>query len=446
MKRIYFGTDGIRGPFGGPVINEDFATRLGEAVGQWIGGSGTVLIGRDTRASGVALSNAIGVGLSMAGLNPISLGVVPTPAVARAVRDGDAVLGVVVTASHNPAGDNGIKFFLSDGTKLSDEQEVAIEGLVAESTAAKIVQYCDHDGAKAAYIETMGQHLPVGSLQGWKIVLDTANGAAAETSPAVLSALGAEVILIGGTPDGININAGVGSEHPEQMATAVAAHGARLGIAHDGDGDRCIFCDEKGIVLDGDEVLTLLAVDGISHDDLPENTLVITVQSNLGVDAAVQAAGGRVLRTDVGDRYVSESMRRHGAGLGGESSGHLICHKIGPSGDGLGAALLVLQVMQRTGLPLSELRQKLVKFPQRSGAVKVAFKKPLPDCPTLSAVIRALELELADRGRVLVRFSGTESKLRLLIEGPDEVTVETGYARLAAAAAVDLELLPNHHG
>ena len=324
---------------------------------------------------------------------------------------------------------------------MTDAQELEIENLLPEFAAIGPLDLGEDNRARPAYEQKMRQHLAPDALTGWKIVLDTANGATVHTSATVLRALGAELIQIGSTPDGVNINAEVGSEHPDKMAAAVVKHGARLGIAHDGDGDRCIFCDETGAVLDGDEVLTLLAVDGIKHGDLAQSTLVITVQSNLGVDAAVKAAGGRVLRTDVGDRYVGEAMRKHGASLGGESSGHLICPRMGPSGDGLGAALLVLQVMQRTEQPLSVLRKGLVKFPQQTGALKVAKKIPLPDCPALTAQILALESELGEQGRVLVRYSGTEAKLRLLIEGPDDATVADGYTRLRDAAAADLEIV-----
>jgi phosphoglucosamine mutase len=250
------------------------------------------------------------------------------------------------------------------------------------------------------------------------------------------------LVVIGDEPDGTNINDGVGSEHPEQLAKAVKRHGARVGVAHDGDGDRCVLCDETGVVLDGDEVLALLGVHALRKNELPNQLLVVTVQSNLGVDSAIRSAGGRVLRTDVGDRYVAECMRREGAGLGGESSGHIICDEVGPTGDGLGAALRVLRVMHDTGKPLSELRQILQKFPQRTGALRVAEKRPLADCANLEQTIAAVESEMGDRGRVLVRYSGTEPKLRLLIEGPDHASVDSGYERLAQAAARDLSVVP----
>ena len=443
MKRDYFGTDGVRGPYGGPVVNEAFAFRLGQAAGKWAGGHGRVVIGRDTRASGGSLVRAVAAGLAAAGLEPVSLGVLPTPAVAGAVRAEGAVLGVVVTASHNPAADNGIKFFAGTGIKLTDADEVRIEQLMPaqESGELPIVAVPENRAAVAGYIAAASALLPAQSLAGWKIVLDTANGATALTSPVVLRALGAEVFSVGDKPDGGNINDGVGSEHPEKLAAKVLATGARLGIAHDGDGDRCILCDEHGQVLDGDEVLTLLAVHALGKGTLAAGTLVVTVQSNLGVDAAVTAAGGRVVRTSVGDRYVIERMLADGAKLGGESSGHIICAEIAPTGDGLVAALKVLEVMIATGRPLSELRTAMKKFPQATRNLKVRQRRELSACAVLTAEIAALERELGAQGRVLVRFSGTEAKLRLLVEGPAEPVVRAGIERLATAAGTDLEVL-----
>lgn len=440
MKRNYFGTDGVRGPYGGPVVNESFAARLGEAAGRWIGGRGRVLIGRDTRASGESLMKAVAAGLVAAGLEPVSLGVVPTPAVARAVRLSGATLGVVITASHNPAGDNGIKFFAGTGIKLTDDDEARIESLLPAEPCAPPVELPVYDAA-ADYVASASSLLPVKALAGWRIVLDTANGATASTSPAVLRALGAEVIGIGAEPDGLNINAGVGSEHPEKLAEKVRTSGARLGIAHDGDGDRCIVCDETGSILDGDEVLTLLALHALSEGRLAASTLVVTVQSNLGVDAAINAAGGQVARTAVGDRYVIERMLASGATLGGESSGHIICADTSPTGDGLVAALKVIEVMLSRGRPLSELRKGLKKFPQITRNLKVRERRELAACPELVRVISELENELGKQGRVLVRFSGTEAKLRLLVEGFSDEVIGAGLERLVRAAGVDLQVV-----
>lgn len=438
--RRYFGTDGVRGPFGGPVVNESFAERLGYAVAVWSGKKGRALIGRDTRASGPVLEAAVARGLKAGGVEPVSVGVVPTPAVARAVRTDAAALGVVITASHNPAADNGIKFFGAGGVKLTDSEEAAIEGILPETLSVPAVTLSLRE-AGAAYIAAAARLLPPAALTGWRIVLDTANGASCGTSPVVLRTLGADVIGIGDAPDGQNINAGVGSEHPRLLAARVQATGARLGIAHDGDGDRCVLCDEEGTVLDGDEILTLLAIHALARGTLANRTLVVTAQSNLGVDAAVQAAGGRVIRTAVGDRYVTEGMRTEQATLGGESSGHIICSDISPTGDGLVAALKVIEVMLATQRPLSALRQALKKFPQLTAALTVREKRPLETLPTLAAASRAVERELGSHGRVMVRYSGTEPKLRLLVEGPDPASVQAGLARLEAAARADLDVV-----
>ena len=443
MTRKYFGTDGVRGPFGGPIINEEFAARLGFAAARWLNGQGRVLIGRDTRASGVALEQAVARGLRAGGAEPISLGVVPTPAVARAVVKQKADLGVVITASHNPAADNGIKFFGPNGVKLTDSDEVKIEselegyraGLPVEQKIATLA------GAAQDYVSVTGALLPMNALAGWRVVLDTANGATCCTSPTVFRALGAEVIGLGCTPNGQNINAAVGSEHPEQLAARVQATAARIGVAHDGDGDRCVLCDEHGEVLDGDEILTILGTHALRQGRLVRQTVVITVQSNMGVDAAIASAGGRVSRTAVGDRYVVERMLEEGAMLGGESSGHVICAEISPTGDGLVAALKVIEVMLATGKPLSELRRVLAKYPQLSVALRVREKKPLADMPRLNAAIHTLEEQLNGKGRVLVRYSGTEAKLRLLVEGPTDAIVSAGIQSLETAVRAELVVL-----
>jgi phosphoglucosamine mutase len=452
MTRKFFGTDGVRGPYGSPAMNEDLAWRLGAAAGRFARAqahfnSPRVFIGRDTRASGPALEQALAEGLLSEGLQPASLGIVPTPVVSLLTRSSGAALGVVITASHNPAADNGIKLFGLSGLKLTDEEELRIEQLLV---AERVNVWPKGHGltAAATYPDPLGRYLklttallPARSLAGWKIVLDTANGAACVSSRQTLETLGASLTLIGHEPDGQNINADVGSQHPERMCRQVRAAGARLGVAHDGDADRCLLCDEHGKVLDGDEILTMLALHALKHGRLAANTLVITVQSNLGVDAAVQAAGGRVSRTQVGDRYVIERMLAEGAVLGGESSGHVICSEISPTGDGLVAALKVIEVMLATGRPLSELRRALVKFPQLTEALTVREKKPLESLRALPAAIRVVENELGAGGRVLVRYSGTEPKLRLLVEGPTETLVQSCMHRLEAAARADLEVL-----
>ncbi len=452
MKRQYFGTDGVRGPYDGPVINTAFAWRLGAAAGRWLKesrqrkaetGKLVVLIGRDTRFSGPALERAVAAGLADEGLASVSLGVVPPPAVAQAVRAQAAALGVVITASHNPATDNGIKFFGPAGAKITDEEECQIERHL-ESVEKPAGGSPDEAplptlaSAAQDYIQAASSLLRSSSLEGWRIVLDTANGATCVTSPAVLRALGATVIGLGNAPDGRNINAGVGSEHPEQLGAAVRATGARLGIAHDGDGDRCLLCDETGELLDGDEILTLLAVHALRSGTLAKNTLVVTEQSNRGVAAAVKTAGGCVLRTPGGDRYVNERMRAEGGMLGGESSGHIICADVSPTGDGLVTALKVMGVMLTTGRPLSELRRLLRKSPQLATTLPVKEKRPLETLPAVQAAVCAIEAELGEHGRVLVRYSGTEPKIRLLVEGENAAQVQACLDRLAAAVRMDL--------
>lgn len=455
--RKYFGTDGVRGPYGSDLMNEGFAFRLGAAAARFAQARGAargsrVLIGRDTRSSGPSLENALAAGFAAEGLKPVSLGVVPTPAVSLAVRAEQTPLGVVLTASHNPAADNGIKFFGPNGVKLTDDEEAEIEAHLRDDAPFALEPSKSGSGTATAtaaigpdafdalglYVASASKLLPPKSLVGWKIVLDTANGAACETSRIVLEKLGADLVLLGNKPDGTNINDQVGSQHPERMAAAVRAQGGKLGIAHDGDADRCILCDESGSVLDGDEILTILAVHALRHDRLARKTLVVTVQSNLGVDAAIAAAGGKTERTPVGDRYVTERMRELGANLGGESSGHVICAEIAPTGDGLAAALRVIEVMLATGQPLSVLRDSLRKFPQRSKAIAVREKKPLENLTQLPAAIRAIETELGPRGRVLVRYSGTEPRIRLLVEGPTDEIVTAALQRLETATRAEL--------
>jgi phosphoglucosamine mutase len=443
-SRKYFGTDGVRGPYGSATMNEEFAWRLSVAAARWLQGngiaSGRVLIGRDTRISGASLAQALADGMAHGGFQPVSLDILPTPAVSRAVRTEGAVLGVVVTASHNPAADNGIKFFGANGIKLTDEEEALIETfLPASRTDTKVAQWTKID-AVANYLESMKGILPA-TLEGWKIVLDAANGATVHTSSQVLRSLKAEVVAIGSEFDGVNINRDVGSEHPEKMCAAVKHHGARLGVAHDGDGDRCVLCDEHGKVLDGDEILTILALHALKQGKLANKTLVVTVQSNLGVEAAVTAAGGHVVRTPVGDRYVIERMLAEAASLGGESSGHVICSDISPTGDGLVAALKVIEVMLVTGRPLSELRRGLAKFPQLSSALTVREKRPLESLRAVQSAIKGVEDELGKAGRVLVRYSGTEPKLRLLVEGPTQAAIQSAMDKLVAAVRSELNVI-----
>lgn len=444
MSRQYFGTDGVRGPYGGPLINEDFAERLARAAGAFFreksGGQLTrAVVGRDTRASGEPLSEAIVAALVAAGLEVCDAGVVPTPAVAGAMEDLDAGMGVMITASHNPANDNGIKFFGAGGRKLTDGEELEIEnflGLADLPTAPG--GWAGPSPVGGGYADRMQAVLPEGCLGGWRIVVDAAHGATAVTTPRVLAALGAELQLLGNAPDGANINDGVGSQHPQAMVDAVRRTGATLGIAHDGDGDRVVLCDETGFLLDGDDLLAILGLHALGHGTLPHDTLVATIQSNLGLDRALEKAGGKVVRTNVGDRYVVDEMVRGGFGIGGESSGHVVLLDLGKTGDGLATALKVIEVMLATGKPLSELRQCWTKFPQVSATLRVQRKIPLPDLAAFSDALARAEAGLGANGRVLVRYSGTEPMLRFLVEGEDAVRIEMLLQSLKQAAAADL--------
>lgn len=443
MSRRLFGTDGVRGPYGSPAMNENLARCLARAAAAYFqrtsGEPQRVIIGRDTRASGESLSAAIITALVECGLEVCDAGVAPTPAVAGSMSGLRADFAIVVTASHNPASDNGIKFFSEGGRKLTDKEELGIERrLEGEGPKNRSGGFMRQADVSAVYAEQMGKILPPDSLKGWSVVVDAANGATALTTPQVLIALGAELVLLGHRPDGGNINDGFGTQHPAAMAEAVQSSGARLGIAHDGDGDRVVLCDETGSLLDGDDVLAILAIHALRGGSLKHRTLVATVQSNLGLDRAVEGAGGRVIRTDVGDRYVIEEMRRGGFTLGGESSGHLVLLDLSPTGDGLASALKVIEIMRSTGEPLSRLRQCWQRFPQASSSLVVRRKIPVEELVLLPEAIADAQATLGPRGRVLVRYSGTEPKLRLLVEGEDPVPVYRCLKSLQSAAVAEL--------
>lgn len=445
----YFGTDGIRGTYGDRFINPDFAYRFGVAVAEYLSQTKSnsqlrAVMGRDTRKSGTQLVDAIIRGLNSRGVFVQDIGVVPTPAVAKVLLANDADIGVAVTASHNPAADNGYKLFDRYGCKLSDVDEDAIEsrieGAVTPCSDASTIQTEVLDGS-AFYVDSMASLLHPGCLSGWKIVLDLANGATAQTSPEVFRRWGAEVIAIGDQPDGLNINSGVGSEHSDLFCKAVLEEGARLGIAHDGDGDRIVVCDENGTVLDGDVLLCLYALHALETDALRNKTLVATIQSNLGLDHAVKAAGGRVLRANVGDRHVAEMMRKEGSNIGGESSGHIIFSDHATTGDGLLAAAKLLELLLDSDQPLSQLRTRVELFPQATVNLKVVEKLPIEELPALNSAINEANDAFGEEGRVLVRYSGTEPKLRMLAEGRDRALVKQILKDLIAAAKKELDII-----
>lgn len=445
----YFGTDGIRGRFGDDQINPSFAYRFGAALGEYLAANYSnaplnVIIGRDTRMSGPCLVDAITQGFNSKSIYVHDLGIVPTPAVAQAVLENEGQLGIAVTASHNPHTDNGLKLFDSNGFKLSPREEEVIEDLIdAQSAPAgelPLPSSYPLDGA-AHYINYQRSLLDQNCMNGWKIVIDLANGATCETTPAVFRQWGPELITIGDNPDGENINRGVGSEHPELLGQAVRTHGANLGIAHDGDGDRLIVCDDKGEVVDGDIVLGLLGIDALRSGSLGSKTLVATIQSNLGLDAAIRAAGGAVERTDIGDRNVASRMRELGSNIGGENSGHIIFSDCSTTGDGLLAAIKLIDLMCRSGRKLSDLRDEVALFPQFSSSLKIREKRPLESLSRLSSAVAQIEAQFGDEGRVLIRYSGTEPKLRLLVEGPEAGAVEAALRSLENAVKQDLDVI-----
>lgn len=435
MKRRYFGTDGVRGRFGEDPITPAFAEKMGRALVLALGGSPTIAIGRDTRGSGPALEQALARGIVSAGGNVKLLGVLPTPGVAAFVTSQKMDAGAVISASHNPAQDNGIKFFSADGFKLPDEAEAKIESLLeGQSDTRSNGKTETIEGAGAMFVDHALRSLPKGfRLDGLNIAVDCANGASFETTPAALRTLGAEAHIFHASPDGANINENCGSTVAGEISRLVKETGAQVGLSHDGDADRLLLCDETGNPLDGDELLAIAGLDLLERGGLAGKTIVATVMSNLGLDELFEARGGKVVRTAVGDRYVLEAMRAGGYALGGEQSGHMIFLRHGTTGDGLVSALQILRVMKESGKPLSELRRALTKYPQAQRAVKVSSKPPLEELPQVQSAIHAAEEALAPRGRVLVRYSGTEPKVRILLEGREAGLLEDHADRIASA-------------
>lgn len=455
-----FGTDGIRGKAGVFPIDSATARHLGRAAGQILATapdrgetSRLAVIGRDTRESGPELEAAIAWGLAAAGYNVRLAGVIPTPAVALAVTRAKAAFGVVVSASHNPFEDNGIKFFGADGYKLRDETESEIEALLfsllqeresAGSAAPDESRIAGFPEAEEDYIEyaasTVWSGGDLSPLAGLTIAIDLSNGASYRTSPEILRRLGAGVHAFHDAPDGININADCGCTHPSRIEALTRETGADVGIAHDGDADRVVLCDETGSALDGDDVLAIVALHRLANGGLKDNTVVSTLMSNAALDRLLAENGGRLIRANVGDRYVIDEMRRGGYEIGGEQSGHLIFRPHSTTGDGIVAALQVLAILRETGKPLSELRKILKKYPQAQVNVKVRKKPPLSGLPAVANVISAVENELDGDGRVLVRYSGTEALLRILVEGPSPESITEQAQRIAAAVESEIGL------
>ena len=443
-----FGTDGVRGVANLEPVTAETALKLGRAAAHVFTQAGThradhrpiIVIGKDTRLSGYMLENALAAGVMSLGVDVFLLGPLPTPGVAYLTRTLRADAGIVLSASHNSYEDNGIKFFRHDGYKLDDEIEQRIESLVFSGeienirpTAGKIGQARRIDDALGRYVEHAKSSFPKGlTLEGIHIAVDVANGAAYKSTPWILRELGATTSVFHDKPDGRNINANCGSTHPEEIARLVRETGAHIGISHDGDADRLILCDEKGHIVDGDEILAITAVDHIRRGTLAKNTLVATVMSNFGLDDTLRAHHGRVLRTKVGDRYVIEAMLANDLNIGGEQSGHLIYRDHSTTGDGIVAALQILRIMAESGKPLSELKRVLHKYPQAQRNLRVREKRPIEDMPEILAAIEQAEKSVQGAGRVLLRYSGTEPKIRLLIEGRDAANIETHADHIAS--------------
>jgi phosphoglucosamine mutase len=441
VAKKYFGTDGIRGRVGDHPITAEFMLKLGWAAGRVLASKGgkLVIIGKDTRISGYLFESALEAGLISAGIDIRLLGPMPTPAIAYLTRTLHASAGIVISASHNAYADNGIKFFSGEGTKLADEVELAIEAelgkpmvTVNSAQLGKAERVADAGGR---YIEFCKSTIPLSmSLKGLKVVVDCANGATYHVAPSVFDELGAEVISIGTEPDGLNINRDCGSTRPEHLQKIVLEQQADVGIALDGDGDRVLMVDHQGVLVDGDELLFIIALSRQAHGALHAG-VVGTLMSNLGLEHALREHNIAFQRARVGDRYVLELLRQNGGQLGGESSGHIICLDRTTTGDGIVSALQVLAAMVQTGKSLAELKSGMKKYPQHMINVPVGGAIDLDSQPTVQAAVKSAEQRLAGRGRVLLRPSGTEPVVRVMVEGEDEQTVREEADNLATVVA-----------
>jgi phosphoglucosamine mutase len=438
-----FGTDGIRGVAGTPPLDPPTVARIGAALVRALNAHAPVslVIGRDTRESGGWIEAELARGAVSQGAVVTSIGVAPTPVVAYCARAGNFDLGLVISASHNPYGDNGIKVFSGRGEKFGLLQERVVEDIVADTSwvvrdAAPSMAPAD---LIAAYVAHVRGVLPdAGPLRGARIALDLANGATTTTAGRVLRDIGFDVIERGDAPDGRNINLGCGSTHPEALSALVVERGCRLGIAFDGDGDRAIFVDHRGRVVDGDAILFLCALRLKRHGLLTHNTVVATVMSNIGLELALAERGLHLVRTPVGDRHVMEEMRQHGYVLGGEQSGHVILSEHLFTGDGLATALAVLRVMAESGRELADLAGELVTYPQVLVNVPVRERRDVATVPAIVEAMARVEADLEGRGRLLIRYSGTEPLLRIMIEGPDHAAIAAMARDIAGVVSAEL--------
>ena len=445
MTRL-FGTDGVRG-VANSELTPELAFRLGRAAAIYFGRETTtpkIIIGRDTRLSGTMLEAALAAGICSAGGNAHLLGVIPTPAVSFLTEKLKANAGIVISASHNPFEDNGIKFFSKTGHKLPDAVEDEIEAIVAAPidyektpTGSSVGQVIVESDMAELYIQHIVNSADT-ELDGLKVVIDCANGANSEIGPEILRRLGAEVITMFNEPNGININNGCGSTHMEALQAKVVECGASVGIANDGDADRCLAVDEKGETLDGDQIMLICALELIKKNKLSKNVLVTTVMSNVGLHKAMKEHGGSCVKTKVGDRYVLEEMIKSGYQLGGEQSGHIIFSEFSRTGDGILTAVRLLGAMVRNNQPLSEMGALMTKYPQILLNVRVADKQGWEEKEKIKEIVNYYENVLGDNGQILVRASGTEPLIRIMAEGPDQAQLETIAANIAEVVTKEL--------
>src|SRR5438034_5228983 len=451
QPRKIFGTDGVRGTANIEPVTAETALKLGRAAGHIFKniapqsrdrGRYKIVLGKAPRPSGYMLESALSSGFLSMGVDVLFIGPLPTPGVAYVTRSLRADAGIVITASHNPYDDNGIKFFRPDGYKLDDNIEDQIEHLVFSGDIESIRPTADAIGkavriedALGRYIEYAKSSFPRGmTLEGMRIVVDCAHGAAYKSTPCVLRELGAEIFVYDNQPDGMNINKDCGSMHPQQMCRKVWEHRAHLGISHDGDADRVLFCDETGNLIDGDDVMAICGLEMLAEGTLQDKTLVATIMSNAGLDAVIQEAGGRVVHTAVGDKNVIDEMLRCGFNLGGEQSGHMIFRDYSTTGDGLVSALQILRIMKAKDQPLSKLSKCWVRFPQLLTNVRVREKTPFEQLDGVMQLVSQAEADLKpDGGRVLLRYSGTEPKARLLVEGRDSAVLKKWTQKITEA-------------
>ncbi len=450
-NRKLFGTDGVRGVANVEPVTAETALKLGRAAAHVFtklnarehpaGTRPKIVLGKDTRLSGYMLENALVAGITSLGVDVLVIGPLPTPGVAYITRSLRADAGIVLSASHNSYEDNGIKFFRHDGYKLDDQVEHEIEQLVFSGeidsirpTAGNIGRATRIDDALGRYVEFAKGSFPRGmTLEKMRIAVDVANGAAYKSTPCILRELGAQIVVAHDTPNGTNINERCGSIFPEEIERLVRDSRAHVGLTHDGDADRVLLCDENGDLVDGDEILAIASLDFLRAKRLRDNTLVATVMSNFGLDEALGAQGGKVIRAKVGDRYVLEEMVARNLNVGGEQSGHMIFRDFTTTGDGIISALQILRIMKESSKPLSELKRCLKKYPQAQRNLRVQRKPPLEELTDVMKLVGETERELNGNGRVLLRYSGTEPKIRLLIEGREPEQIDRQANRIAKA-------------